>query len=42
MVREDLVITLTFPAGPLRESRKRLDSVDFIINNSGPTQEGEF
>ena len=33
---------LTFPAGPLRESRKRLDSVDFIINNSGPTQEGEF
>ena len=33
---------LTFPAGPLRESRKRLDSVNFIINNSGPTQEGEF
>ena len=33
---------LTFPAGPLRESIKRLDSVDFIVNNSGPTEEKEF
>jgi len=33
---------LTFPAGPLRESIKRLDSVDFIVNNSGPTEEDEF
>jgi subfamily B ATP-binding cassette protein MsbA len=32
---------LTFPAGPLRESKKRLSSVDFIVNNSGPTQEDE-
>ena len=33
---------LTFPAGPLRESIKRLDSVDFIVNNTGPTEEKEF
>ena len=33
---------LTFPAGPLRESIKRLKSVDFIVNNSGPTEENEF
>ena len=33
---------LTFPAGPLRESKKRLSSVDFIVNNSGPTEEGEY
>ena len=33
---------LTFPAGPLRESKKRLKTVDFIVNNSGPTEEGEF
>ena len=33
---------LTFPAGPLRESIKRLDSVDFVVNNSGPTEEEEF
>ena len=33
---------LTFPAGPLRETKKRLESVDFIINNSGPTEEGEY
>ena len=33
---------LTFPAGPLRESKKRLASVDFIVNNSGPTEEGEY
>ena len=32
---------LTFPAGPLRESKTRLSSVDFIVNNSGPTQEDE-
>ena len=32
---------LTFPAGPLRESKTRLGSVDFIVNNSGPTQEDE-
>jgi subfamily B ATP-binding cassette protein MsbA len=33
---------LTFPAGPLRENKTRLNSVDFIVNNSGPTQENEF
>ena len=33
---------LTFPAGPLRESKNRLSSVDFIVNNSGPTEEGEY
>ena len=33
---------LTFPAGPLREPIKRLDSVDFVVNNSGPTEEEEF
>ena len=33
---------LTFPAGPLRESIKRLDTVDFVVNNSGPTEEEEF
>ena len=33
---------LTFPAGPLRETKRRLESVDFIINNSGPTEEGEY
>ena len=33
---------LTFPAGPLRESKKRLDKVDFIVNNSGPTHDDEF
>ena len=33
---------LTFRAGPLRESIKRLDSVDFIVNNTGPTEEKEF
>ncbi len=33
---------LTFPAGPLRESSKRIDTVDFIVNNSGPTEEGEY
>ena len=32
---------LVFPAGPLRESKKRINSVDFIVNNSGPTAEGE-
>ena len=31
---------LVFPAGPLRESKKRLKDADFVINNSGPT-EGE-
>ena len=41
MAKEDLVIILSFPAGPLRESLKRLDSVDFIVNNSGPTEDGE-
>ena len=34
--------SLTFPAGPLRESKKRLQSVDFIVNNSGPTEENEY
>jgi subfamily B ATP-binding cassette protein MsbA len=33
---------LTFPAGPLRESKARLNSVDLIVNNSGPTDEGEY
>ncbi len=33
--------SLTFPAGPLRESAKRLNSVDFIVNNGGPTNENE-
>jgi ATP-binding cassette, subfamily B, bacterial MsbA len=33
---------LTFPAGPLRETKSRLNSVDFIVNNSGPTQENEY
>ena len=33
---------LTLPAGPLRESIHRLKTVDFIINNSGPTQEDEY
>jgi len=33
---------LTFPAGPLRESKTRLKTVDFIINNSGPTEDGEY
>ena len=33
---------LTFPAGPLRESSKRIKSVDFVINNSGPTEENEY
>ena len=33
---------LTFPAGPLRESKNRLNSVDFIVNNSGPTNEDEY
>ena len=26
---------LTFPAGPLREASKRINTVDFIVNNSG-------
>jgi subfamily B ATP-binding cassette protein MsbA len=33
---------LTFPAGPLRESTTRLKDVDFIVNNSGPTQDDEY
>ena len=33
---------LTFPAGPLRESKNRLNSVDFIVNNSGPTEADEY
>ena len=33
---------LTFPAGPLRESKARLSTVDFIINNSGPTEDDEY
>ena len=33
---------LTFPAGPLRETKSRLTSVDFVVNNSGPTQDNEF
>jgi len=33
---------LTFPAGPLRESKARLKTVDFIVNNSGPTKDDEY
>ena len=33
---------LTFPAGPLRESKARLKTVDFIVNNGGPTEDGEY
>ena len=33
---------LVFPAGPLRESKKRLKFADFIVNNSGPTENEEF
>ena len=33
---------LTFPAGPLRETKNRLDTVDFIVNNGGPTQNNEY
>ena len=33
---------LVFPAGPLRESKKRLKDADFIVNNSGPTENDEF
>ncbi len=33
---------LTFPAGPLREAPKRINTVDFIVNNSGPTNEDEY
>ena len=33
---------LCFPAGPLRESIKRKDTVDFKINNGGPTEENEY
>jgi tetraacyldisaccharide 4'-kinase len=29
------------PAGPLREGLGRLSSVDFVINNGGPAQDGE-
>ena len=32
---------LTFPAGPLRESSKRLMTGNYIINNGGPTEDGE-
>ena len=32
----------TFPAGPLRESKSRLNSVDFVVNNSGPTKDNEY
>ena len=30
---------LTFPAGPLREPRSRLNDVDFVVNNAGPAEE---
>ena len=33
---------LTFPAGPLRETKSRLKTVDFIVNNSGPTEDNEY
>ena len=31
-----------FPAGPLREPKSRLNEVDFIINNGGPTEGDEI
>jgi ATP-binding cassette, subfamily B, bacterial MsbA len=34
--------SLCFPAGPLRESPKRLNSVDFVVNNGGPTNDDEY
>ncbi|MDO6524713.1 tetraacyldisaccharide 4'-kinase [Motilimonas sp. 1_MG-2023] len=33
---------LLLPAGPLRESKKRLNSVDFVINNGADPQGNEF
>ena len=30
------------PAGPLREPKSRLADVDFIINNGGPAEDGEY
>ncbi len=33
---------LCFPAGPLRESSNRLKTGDYIINNGGPTEDGEI
>ena len=33
---------LTFPAGPLRESSKRLKTGNYVINNGGPTEDGEI
>ena len=33
---------LCFPAGPLRESSSRLSTGDYIINNGGPTEDGEI
>ena len=30
------------PAGPLRESARRLDTVNFVVNNGGPTLPGEY
>ena len=33
---------LAFPAGPLREPKSRLNEVDFIINNGGPTEADEI
>ena len=33
---------LAFPAGPLREPKSRLNEVDFIINNGGPTEGDEI
>jgi tetraacyldisaccharide 4'-kinase len=31
-----------FPAGPLREGLKRLNTVDFVVNNGGPPLSGEY
>lgn len=33
---------LLLPAGPLREGEWRLDAVDFIVNNGGPAEKGQF
>ena len=33
---------LPISAGPLREPKSRLKKVDFIVNNGGPAEEGEF
>ena len=33
---------LMLPAGPLREPKSRLAQVDFVVNNGGPAEDGEY